>query len=280
MGCCSSISKTIIVQKINTCSLDALQLENPVSLILKFVDEEFINFESKLLEKIIPTKPRGAVEFERLFQHQICISSQRYMRYFSPVPKISNNLKEYEQYRIYFLSKCRSKEGSYRCLNDFYSFEHNYTLKHHLIKEISSKLLAHEEVITLYIKLAKGTFIIEGLQDVYDFLKLAEISQMKRFVEIKANEVKMIIEANRKQLERAERRAFLPLIFESTLGIGMDDVEDSFLPVSSSESYNYDEKLDIDFQKLYEIDEKSHIQNEFSNSLSPAKLVIRIFGCN
>ena len=274
------MSKIVVVHEPNACNLDALQLEKPVTVISRFVDEEFSNFESSLLEKIIPKKPRGAVEFEQIFQNITRNSYQNYLRHFSPAPKLPKNLKEYEQYKVYLLSKCRSKEGHYRCLNDLYSFEHNYSLKHYIIKEFSTRLLTQEEAISLYRKLAKGTFIIEGLQDVYDFLKLRDKGEMKEFVERKADEVKGIIEENRKQLERAERKAILPLHFDSTLGIEINEIEDSVLPVSSSESYNYPENLDIDFQNLYETAALNiSIQNEYSNSLSPQKPIIHIIEC-
>lgn len=254
MGICRSTNKIVVVQNPDSCDLDLMFYDNPLVALASFVEKENQKFEERLLGKITPNKPRGIVEFDHIFRKIVQISFQHFLNHFIPLPKLPNVVKDYNQFKVYLLSKCKAREGHFRCLNDYFSFEHNYNLKMHLIKDFSTELLTQIEVLEKYRKLAKGTFIIEGLQDMYEVMKFTDIKAMKGFIDEKAKQIRIMLEDNRKQLDRAERKAIIPIRVEMSPSLSIqDDPKEIELIPSSSDSIDI-ANLDSEFKNLYNSD--------------------------
>lgn len=211
MGCCNASEKVVSSQLKEGLDLDKLDSEKAFGEITERVFKALKEFEQKILKRITPEKPRGLIEFEQIIRYSIQEIYKNFESQFPQEPKSPQIKAEYKKYRLYLLSKCKSKEAYFRYLNDSYSFKHNLSLKTFIVNSFCSKQINHIQAIETYQKMARGTYIIEGLQDMHEILRLEDKETMLNKIEIKSEEIRKGLEENRIQLERIECRPLFPI---------------------------------------------------------------------
>lgn len=247
MGCCSN--KQEIISPINKLK-DSDQEELKVALS-SFVNILLEDYEKLIKNKIIPNRPRTMHEFDKIIKHSTNTIFQKYKEITATYSKKDYIQSEVKKYSIFLLSKCNSREGYYRFINNFYSFEYAHHLKKHLIQELNNSNITSEACINQYTKLAKGSYVIEGLQDLYDALELPAEMRLS-FLNDKTNAIKKGLEEDRKQLISIYDNIDLPLINEEIPSTSI-----SYFNALESSSGDYIESqiYEIDFEVLEKADE-------------------------
>ncbi|OMJ70764.1 hypothetical protein SteCoe_31185 [Stentor coeruleus] len=205
MGCCHSNQKIISpLDKIKTPSQILLK-----ETLSKYVELLLQDYEKAIIEKIVPSKPLTMHEFDKIIKSS---TQKAFQKYKDMTVNFSNKetvQEEINYYRLYLISKCKSKEGYFRFLSNFHSFEFVYQLMKHLIQELNDEKLTITECVSHYKKLAKGSIILEGLQNLYDAIELPTEKRLE-FIINKTNAVRKELEDSRNQLLRIYSNANFP----------------------------------------------------------------------
>ncbi|OMJ70331.1 hypothetical protein SteCoe_31703 [Stentor coeruleus] len=247
MGCCSN--KQEIISPMNKTK-DPSQEELKETL-LSYVNIFLEDYEKLIKKKIIPNRPRAMHEFDKIVKHSINTIFQKYKEITATYSKKEYIQSEIKKYSLYLISKCKSREGYYRFINNLYSFEYANHLKKHLIQELNNSNITSEACINQYNKLAKGSYVIEGLQDLYDVLELPAEKRLN-FLNDKASKIKQELEDDRKQLIRIFDNIDLPLVSEE---ITSTNISYFNALESSSGEYIESQNYEIDFEVLENAEE-------------------------
>lgn len=211
MGCCKSKGEVII-----PITKEEKQNSTDIKGTLAFYTSIFMeDFEKILLEKITPEKPKSMHEFSKAINFGIKVVCENFNSYTSHFAKDSATQSELQKYKLFIVSKCKSKEGYFNFLNSFYSFDFIYQLEKHLVEGVMNEKLSIGQCIIEFNRLAKGCFMLEGLDDLHTVLSLPD-SEKFEFIEQKATEIKKELQNFKEQLLLAEN-ALIVLNLRETL---------------------------------------------------------------
>ncbi|OMJ90618.1 hypothetical protein SteCoe_7017 [Stentor coeruleus] len=182
------------------------KIKTPSQIILKetlsgYVEILLQDYEKILTQKIVPSNPQTMHEFDKIIKFTIQKALQKYKDMTINFSSKEDVQEEIKNYRLYLISKCKLKEGYFRFINNYHSFEFVYELKKNLIQELNDEKLTVTECVSEYKKLAKGSYLLEGLQDLHDAVELPLEKRLK-FITNKANTIRQELEDNRNQLLR------------------------------------------------------------------------------
>lgn len=207
MGCCHSKQEIISpLEKIKTPS--QIDLKETFS---RYVEILLQDYEKTITEKIIPSRPRTMHEFDKIIKSSIQITFQKYKEMTVNYSSKEDVQKEIKNYRLFLISKCKSKEGYFRFLNNYHSFEFVYQLKKHIIQELNDGKLTVTECVSQYKNLAKGSYVLEGLQDLHDAIELP-VEKRLEYIINKKNAIRQELEDNRNQLLRIYSNVNFPCL--------------------------------------------------------------------
>ncbi|OMJ66690.1 hypothetical protein SteCoe_36382 [Stentor coeruleus] len=269
MGCCNASEKVVSSQLKEGLDLDQLDSEKALEEITERVIKALKDFEQKVLKRITPEKPRGTIEFEQIIRYSLQETYKNFEAQFLQEPKSQEIKVEYKKYRLYLLSKCKSKEAYFRYLNDCYSFEQNLSLKNLIVNRFCSKQIDYIQAIETYQKMARGTYTIEGLEDVHEMLQLEDKESMLKKIEIKSEEIKKGLEENRIQLERIECKPLLPINAEYNDDLCLLSIDEEPARMVSAMS-------DTESPALYEHYDKNSLRAELISNESQNDLLFTL----
>lgn len=137
------------------------------------------DFENSLLEKLVLGHPLSIQEFNKIIQIHI----QETVNKFEMQVKGDADLKPFQSqvylFKKYLISKCKSKEGYYRNLNDTNSAQLIARLRRTLLEQFNKGSISQEQCLEMYSKWAKGTFVLKGLNDMHQLMALKEDEREK-----------------------------------------------------------------------------------------------------
>ena len=243
MGCCAQRH-----QIITPLTLDQLSKISSVRESILYYSDVFISdFEKLLFDKIIPTKPRSMHEFDNIFNYCIKTIAKNYNDYTST--SYSNDpfiVTEVRKCKSFLISKCKSKEGYFRLLNNIYSFEFIFQLEKFLIEKLNKQLITEEICIGEYNKFARGSYTLQGLEDIYEAFLIDGHKRIK-FLEEKALIIRKELKEFREQLISAENYKEIPGIKEE---IPSTTISFNNAPEASFSEYADSQYNDLDFDPL------------------------------
>ena len=213
MGCCHTIEKvesSLLKSKID---LDKHPKEEVIEILKQIVNESSKAYEDILEIKINPQRPLNLSEFDQIVRYSLASEIQNFNKKFLKIPEKQENLTEFKKFRIYLTSKCSAKEGYYRNRNDYYSSDFVAGLKFEIIHEYFEGMISYEDGIKKYQRLAKGSYVISGLQGLYDLLNQPSLESAIKALNDEVSVIKENLSLNKKELERVSRKALFPLTF-------------------------------------------------------------------
>lgn len=170
MGCCHQ-NVRILTPPINLVSN---YLTNEKLTLTKLVQIQVENFEKLVQTKIKPNKPKTATEISgviELSMRKVVQDFENSVKYYNNEAQIENLIKTF---KLYLVSKCKSKEGFFRNQNDYFSFKYIFNLIKFLLGKMKSEGFSVKDSIELYSKLARGAYMIMGLNEYNILLGLSD----------------------------------------------------------------------------------------------------------
>ena len=166
MGC-SHNRQEIIIPK----NHPPFHLRSTLFSIVQSLSKEF---EDSLLEKLVLDEPRSIQEFNKL----ICSTLQDKLKKFDKQIEEFTGQKPFRSessfFQNYLISKCKSKEGYYRNLNDFNSVQFIGRLRRNLMEQLNKGSIDQVQCLEMFSHWAKGTYVLKGLSDMHQLLALDE----------------------------------------------------------------------------------------------------------
>jgi hypothetical protein len=270
MGCCQSIAKVESSLLKNQTDLDKLPKDEAIQTLKHSVSQSVKDFENALHIKITPKRPLSLSEFEQTIKYSIQSELQRFDLKFFKIPENLEILAEYKKYRSYLLSKCSSKEGYFRNLNDFYSSELVSTLSSEIIQEFFDGKFEFQDALNKYQRLARGSYVISGLQNLHGFLQMESSHQALEKLRLEMDEVEKVLEINKKELERASNKALLPLDSENDYVNPFSTPRNQSAAVPSRVPYN--PEISVKKMKVFVYEELTSKSNETGHETSLLKI--------
>jgi hypothetical protein len=201
MGSCKSSQRAITPCNNLECDLDTSEPFEASAIVKNAIRPLVTILDNKLLEKITPTSPITSEEFEKLYRTYTKEICNRYAKQFEPKSGSEKELKIYKISRMYLISKWKSQEGYFRLLNEFYSFQHNYSLKISIIKEFWNRRDNISLIMYEYQKKAKGTYFYQGLQEICKINEFDSRDQMVEFISRNADNMKKELNQSLKEIQ-------------------------------------------------------------------------------
>lgn len=213
MGCCHSIEKVESSLLKNKIDLDKYPKEEVIEILKQIVNESSKSYEDILEIKINPKRPLNLSEFEQIVRYSVTTEIQNFTNKFQKIPEKPEILTEYKKFRIFLSSKCSAKEGYFRNLNDYYSSDYVTALISEIIHEFFEGKISYEDGINKYQRLARGSYVISGLQGLHNLLKQPSLESAVEQLNNEVSIIKETLSLHKKELERASRKALLPITF-------------------------------------------------------------------
>ena len=271
MGCCAHKDEIIL-----PFSKEAQILSLEVRKKLYCYTNELIDdFEKILLEKINQNKPRSVHEFNKVIQYAIQSVLRIFKQHIASFDPDPITQYEINKYKLFIISKCKSKQGHFSFLNSYYSLAYTYQLQSFLIKKLNNHAINSEECIAEYKKLAKGCFVFESIQDLHEII-LLDSSERMQLLEQRTESIRNELKEFRNQLMLAENYVDVVNFNEDIRSTAI-----SFLGVAEESSAEilesqYDEDIEylenstvvnaIENEKLKKrLDSKPPMKNNFIN---------------
>lgn len=209
MGCTQN-RQGIILPDTNSISQLRLSLNSMISSLSK-------DFEDSLLEKLVLCHPLSIQEFNKTMQYFI----QETVKRFEMQVQEDSTLKPFQSkvylFKNYLISKCQSKEGYFRNLNDTNSVESISRLRRNLLEQLNKGTITETQCIEMYSKWAKGTFMLKGLNDMHQLVALNEDEREKYLSDEERKEINELNENKLRLLEISKANStFLLDEIEST----------------------------------------------------------------
>ena len=246
MGCCQG--KQVIITP-----LEKSQLLSSLSLrenLLILAEELFQEFESLSRSKL--SCPRSLPEINQILRHTISLILKKFEEKTSKYNNESNE-KLISIYKFYLLSKCKSAEGPLRNKNDIQSFEHLTYLKHELFELYDQGKLSSQELLEMFQKFSKGTFLLRGLNEIHELINLSQEERKSRMKLQEENDRNQLARDN-EELAKASQKIVIPLIELENVYSNMNNLQ------SLDASFEY--KSDLKCEDL-EADSRSFTVNAF-----------------
>ena len=211
MGCCHSrnlVQGNVMKDQIN---LEKFSQTEAIEILKQKANEGFENFKSRIESNLKPDYPLGINDIERVFRNTIHSILKEFDSRFS-FPISQPELKtDQTLYKKYLFSKCKAEEGFIRYINDKLSCSYIFKLQRLLLSDFFSGKCSKEETIERFKKQARGTFMISGLKKIYEIFE-AQLDE-KIIEELALQEISQLnsLDENKIQLERASRKALMPV---------------------------------------------------------------------
>jgi hypothetical protein len=214
MGCCHYKDEI----KIPSIKPNTISTETVREKFTYFLDVFINDYQSWVLEKITPEKPRSMHEFEKIIKHSLQTAVKRFQEFTSTYPDTESIRSESKKFQMFLISKCKSKQAYFRFLNNCYSFEYIYSLEKHILSQLSRTSMSVEDCVSTYMMLARGSYTLEGLEILYELVKIPEHNR-NTFLDAKALTIRSDMQKVREQLIKLDTSSSMPLIsddFRST----------------------------------------------------------------
>ena len=199
MGC--SHNRQEIVTPLNN---PPFQLRSALYTIVQSLSKEF---EDTLVEKLVVSEPRSIQEFNKLINFTL----QDKLKKFELQTEEYTNQKPFQSqssfFKNYLISKCKSKEGYYRNLNDINSVEFTSRLRRNLLEQLNKGSINEVQCLELFSKWAKGTYVFKGLSDIHQLLPL-DVQERERYLCEEEEKEKRDLEENRARLMLVGKKRF------------------------------------------------------------------------
>ena len=205
MGCCHHNQRIINPGPIRRSSGLSLLKEN----LSNITDSLLKEYESNLSERINPDQPRTLAEFNHITNSQIEKLVTKYDLLTKDLPKNILNTSHIKFYKNYLSSKCKAKEGLFSNLNSLNSCKYIFKLIETLLSKIQEGCIDEKQSIESFLKLAKGAYMIRGLQVYHNLLGINLNERMKLLKTLEDNENQKLIE-DRNQLIGLFKDSLLP----------------------------------------------------------------------
>lgn len=245
MGCCNAVEQVKISPLKSQLVLDSYSKTEASEIIEKLVDSSINSYEKAIMAKITPKRPLNLIEFEKSLKTSLTTELNNFDEQIGKIPETPEIFSIYSKYKIYLMSKCKSREGYFRYLNNLYSFQLIFNIRQEILTDFFDRKTSYEETINRYKKQARGTYVIYGLQKLYDHIKIGNKEEVFKLMDEDAAVVYQTLEDNRVQLERASRKAILPFNVEenSEEEEEDDDKESSIMHLPSREMLSRNNSL-------------------------------------
>lgn len=188
MGCCQNNGK-IITPPIHPRPSQLVQLK---SKLLAIVQSQVEVFETSIQQKITTNKPKNSIEFIDLINKSIKKSIKNYEESTNNSNALLSHMNQIKFFKFYLISKCKSKEGFYRNQNNYFSFKYIFNLIRFLLTKIKNEGLSKESSLEMYSKMAKGTYMIKGLDHFNTLLTLEDREKEMLLQKIEKNEMEKL----------------------------------------------------------------------------------------
>ena len=252
MGCCNTTEQVKCSNLKPQLDLDNLSKSEASVMIEQLVNSSINSFELSVNKKVIPKRPLNLIEFEQVLKLTLNTEIINFDNQIGKIPERFEILAEYKKFKHYLISKCKSREGFFRYLNNFYSFKLVCDIKREIISDFQDGKLTFEEGISKYKRSARGTFIIYGLQTLYELLKIENKDEVLKIMNKNAERIFEKLEDNRIQLERASRKAILPLNIKDDLLDPIDDFVNPHVSFRSHEPISRSNSIEMSKNKVYD----------------------------
>ena len=205
MGCCHNNQKIINPGPIRRSSAFA-SLKESLSNITELLLQEYKNH---LSERINPDQPRTFAEFNQITNNIIERTLSKYDLLTKDLNKNILNISQIKFYKHYLSSKCKATESLFSHQNSFNSFTYIFKLIETLLSKIQEGCLDEEESTKAFLKLAKGAYMIRGLQVYHNLLGISASERMKLLKTLEDNENQILVE-EKNQLIGLYKDSLLP----------------------------------------------------------------------
>src|SRR5574343_1270350 len=161
MGCCQG-KQGIITPFDKPGLLSSLSLRERLLII---TEELFQEYESSIRLKL--SSPRTLHEINQILRRNLSLILKKFEETTLKF-KTESSERLISIYKFYLISKCKSSEGQLRNKNDISSFEHLVYLKHELFDLYDQGKINSTELLEMFHKHSKGTFILRGLNEIHN----------------------------------------------------------------------------------------------------------------
>ena len=205
MGCCHHTQRIINPGPIRRPSAITLLKDN----LSNITDTLLQEYETNLSERINPDQPRTLAEFNQITNSQIEKLLSKYDLVTKDLHKNILNTSHIKFYKNYLFSKCKAKEGLFSNLNSLNSCKYIFKLIETLLNKIQEGCIDEKLSTEAFLKLAKGAYMIRGLQVYHNLLEINLNERMKLLKTLEDNENQKLIE-DRNQLIGLFKDSLLP----------------------------------------------------------------------
>ena len=205
MGCCHNNQKIINPGPNRRPSAFALLKENLSSITELLLQE----YENHLSERINPDQPRTFAEFNQITNNLIERTLSKYDLLTKDLNKNILNISQIKFYKHYLNSKCKAKESLFSNQNSFNSFKYIFKLIETLLSKLQEGCIDEKQSTEAFLKLAKGAYMIRGLQVYHNLLGIGFGERMKLLKTLEDNENQILVE-EKNQLIGLYKDSLLP----------------------------------------------------------------------
>lgn len=253
MGCCNTTEQVRCSTLKPQLDLDAYSKAEASEMINQLVNSSINSFDLAFNRKVSPKRPLNLIEFEQVLKSTLNTEINNFDQLIGKIPENPEILAEYKKLKLYLISKCRSREGYFRYLNNSYSFKLVSDIKHDILSDFFEGKLSFDEGISKYKRFARGTFIIFGLQTLYELMSIENKDEAFKIMNQNAEKIFDKLEDNKIQLERASRKALLPLNVQNYDQDLLYVVENPQVSFQSNEPLSRNNSLDMLKTKNYDL---------------------------
>jgi hypothetical protein len=168
--CCKSKSKILPTVKIQ--STDGQRTHCDLDLIYQ-------DFKTFILTRGLSMLPLDSNSLQKLFDTQIKVSKQNILQDYKDKSRFSSSFNNNLQF---FEAKCRALEGYIRYLNDYKSLILLRDLKIKYVEQISNGFSDREQVLGLYYKEIRGSYILQGYSELNDLIAAQDFEEMNEII--------------------------------------------------------------------------------------------------
>jgi hypothetical protein len=175
-------------------------------------------FDIRLFSCLDPKNPQDTYRFSLLFKSETEKSVRRLrvslQSLFDFTPEKNTSLEKL------FHSCCRAKEGYFRYINSMHSVLFLHSLKAELIQDdLAKQGVSAEEALKRYLKRAKGSYALQGLQELECLLKSSATPAKRLLLALKQTfESKKVLEEELLVFQALDHSDLLPSGFTSHHG--------------------------------------------------------------